>query len=124
MAKRLSARELIERVVDAGSFSSWNTTPLVPAGGIGESYEAELAAAREKSGVDEAVITGEGLIHGRRVAIVACEFRFLAGSIGVAAAHRLVEALERATLEGLPVLAGPSSGAPGCRRGPSRSSPW
>src|SRR5690625_369464 len=110
MAPRLSARELIERVVDAGSFISWDRTPIVPAGGIDESYSAELAAAQEKSGADEAVVTGEGLIHGRRVAVVACEFRFLAGSIGIAAAQRLVEAIERATLEGLPVLAGPSSG--------------
>ncbi|GAA4507094.1 carboxyl transferase domain-containing protein [Brevibacterium yomogidense] len=110
MAKRLSSRELIDRVVDPGSFTSWDTTPIVPAGGIDDDYAAELAAAREKSGVDEAVITGEGLIHGRRVAIVACEFRFLAGSIGTAAAQRLVEAIERATVEGLPVLAGPSSG--------------
>src|SRR5699024_5993901 len=71
---------------------------------------AELAAAADKSGVDEAVITGEGTISGRRVAVVVGEFRFLAGSIGVAAAERLVDAIERATLEGLPLLAGPASG--------------
>ena len=110
MAKRLTARELIERVVDPGSYVSWDREPIVPGAGIDEEYAADLAAAREKSGVDEAVVTGEGLIHGRRVAIVACEFRFLAGSIGTAAAQRLVEAIERATLEGLPVLAGPASG--------------
>ena len=49
-------------------------------------YAAELRAAEEKTGLDESVITGEGLMRGRRVAVVACEFRFLAGSIGVAAA--------------------------------------
>lgn len=110
MAVRLSSLELIERVVDPGSFVSWDSRPIVPGGGIDDDYAAELAAAQQKSGVDEAVITGEGLIHGRRVAVVACEFRFLAGSIGTAAAHRLVEAIERATMENLPVLAGPASG--------------
>ena len=66
--------------------------------------------AREKSGVDEAIVTGEGLLRGRRVAVVAGEFTFLAGSIGVAAADRLTRAVRRATGEGLPLLAAPVSG--------------
>ncbi|GAB3047299.1 carboxyl transferase domain-containing protein [Sediminivirga luteola] len=108
--KRLNARELIEIVVDEGSWRSWDTEPVVPAAGIDEAYAADLARARESSGVDEAVLTGEGTVKGRRVAVVACEFKFLAGSIGVAAAERLVQAIERATVEGLPLLAGTASG--------------
>jgi acetyl-CoA carboxylase beta subunit len=65
--------------------------------------------ARAATGLDEAVLTGEGTVFGRRVA-VACEFDFLAGSIGVAAAERITAAVERATAEGLPLLASPSSG--------------
>ncbi len=42
--------------------------------------------------------------------MVACEFDFLAGSIGVAAAERITAAVERATAERLPLLASPSSG--------------
>ena len=42
--------------------------------------------------------------------IVAGEFGFLGGSIGVVAAEILVAALERATRERLPVLAAPTSG--------------
>ncbi|MFB9776736.1 carboxyl transferase domain-containing protein [Brevibacterium otitidis] len=110
MSSRLSAAELIDLVVDDGTFVSWDEPPITPADGLSEEYAAELAAAAEKSGVDEAVITGEGRIYGRRVAVVACEFRFLAGSIGVAAAERLCRAIERATAEGLPLLAGPASG--------------
>ncbi|QVQ54226.1 acetyl-CoA carboxylase carboxyltransferase subunit alpha/beta [Spiractinospora alimapuensis] len=108
MASRISARQLLERTLDAGSFVSWDSTPLDV--NPSPEYAAELAAARERSGADEAVITGEGLIRGRRVAVVACEFSFLAGSIGVAAAQRLVEAVERATAEGLALLAAPASG--------------
>ncbi|RJK97170.1 acetyl-CoA carboxyl transferase [Vallicoccus soli] len=77
---------------------------------MSEAYRADVAAARERSGLDEALITGEGRIRGRRVAVVACEFSFLAGSIGVAAAERLVRAVERATREGLPLVASPTSG--------------
>ena len=56
------------------------------------------------------MLTGEGTVLGRRVAFVACEFDFLAGSIGVAAAERITAAVERATAEGLPLVASPSSG--------------
>src|SRR3954454_16284546 len=105
---RLSAAELIDLVLGQGSWSSWDVPPSY--GEISEAYADELAAARDKSGVDESVLTGEGLMHGRRVAVVMGEFRFLAGSIGRASADRLVAAIERATREGLPLLAGPISG--------------
>lgn len=67
--------------------------------------KAALAA-----GTDESVLTGEGLLRGRRVAVIACEFGFLAGSIGVAAAERIVAAVECATELGLPLIASPTSG--------------
>jgi acetyl-CoA carboxylase carboxyl transferase subunit beta len=105
---KVSARELIESVVDPGSYVSWDTPPERT--GVSEGYARQLRAAQERSGVDEAVITGEALVRGRRVALAACEFGFLAGSIGVAAARRLVRAIERATAERLPLLASPTSG--------------
>lgn len=103
-----TARELIDRVVEAGSFVCWDTPP--ERGDISPEYVAQLAAAAERSGEDEALITGEALVRGRRVALVAGEFAFLAGSIGVAASRRLIAAVERATAEGLPLLASPTSG--------------
>ncbi|KIH99189.1 acetyl-CoA carboxyl transferase [Streptomonospora alba] len=108
MGRRYGAHELLDKTLDAGSFSSWDSEPLDVAADPG--YAAELAAARERSGCDEAVVTGEGLLRGRRVAVLACEFGFLAGSVGVAAAERLTAAVERATAERLPLLAAPASG--------------
>jgi acetyl-CoA carboxylase carboxyl transferase subunit beta len=105
---RLSAHELIALVLDDGSWSSWDRPP--ERAGVGEEYAAQLARAEEQSGVDESVLTGEGLLRGRRVAVVACEFGFLAGSIGRDAAVRLVAGIERATAEGIPLLAAPNSG--------------
>ena len=107
--RRLTALELADLVLDAGTFVGWDT-PAEQPGPLAPSYAEELAAAREKTGLDEAVITGEGTIHGRRVAVLACEFRFLAGSIGIATAERLVRAIERATSERLPIVAAPTSG--------------
>lgn len=109
MGERLGARQLLDRVLDPGSFASWDGPPGQPADPSPE-YAAELAAAREATGLDESLITGSGRVGGRPVAVVACEFAFLAGSIGVGAAERLVLALERATAEQLPVLAAPTSG--------------
>ncbi|PID96065.1 MAG: acetyl-CoA carboxyl transferase [Actinomycetales bacterium] len=108
-SKRLGARELIEAVVDPGSWASWDA-PALPVAEPGSTYAAELAEAAEQAGTDESVITGEGRIKGRRVALVAGEFRFLAGSIGRAAAERIVLAFERARREELPLFAAPSSG--------------
>lgn len=106
--ERPSARALIDVVLDDGTWQSWDGPATTP--GASAEYAATLERARERSGLDEAVITGEGRIRGRRVAVVACEFAFLAGSIGVAAGQRLVRAVERATRERLPLLASPSSG--------------
>ncbi|MET7302157.1 carboxyl transferase domain-containing protein [Embleya sp. NPDC005575] len=107
--ERVRALDLIERVLDPGSFRGWND-PLPTLAAPDPGYAAELAAARARTGLDEALVTGEGRIHGRRVAVAACEFDFLAGSIGVAGAERLTLAVERATTEGLPLLASPTSG--------------
>lgn len=108
MTRLLSAGELIDLVLDDGSFECWDTPP--PPRARPASYVAELEAARRRTGLDEAVVTGAGRLHGTRVAVMACEFGFLAGSIGVDAAERLTRAVERATRERLPLLAAPASG--------------
>ena len=95
-------------MLDPGSWSRGTPRPAArrPRG----LRRASCAAAAERSRQDESIITGEGRLRGRRVAVVAGEFGFLAGSIGVAAAERLIAAVERATDEGLPLLAAPVSG--------------
>ncbi len=108
MTRRWGARELLDLVLDPGSFASWDepvdTSVHDPA------YRAELEAAAARAGTDESVLTGRGLVRGRPVAVVVNEFRFLGGSIGRAAAHRIVTAVRRATAEGLPLLATTASG--------------
>jgi acetyl-CoA carboxylase carboxyl transferase subunit beta len=105
---RIGAADLRDAALDPGSFRSWDDAPLLV--DADEAYTRELEQARAATGFDEAVLTGEGTVFGRRVAVVACEFDFLAGSIGVAAAERITAAVERATAEKLPLLASPSSG--------------
>ncbi|GJF13029.1 acetyl-CoA carboxylase carboxyltransferase subunit beta [Mycolicibacterium cyprinidarum] len=105
---RIGALTLRDALLDDGSFLSWDEPPLDVA--TSPKYRKELADAAAATGLDEAVVTGEGRVLGRRVALVACEFDFLAGSIGVAAAERITAAVRRATAERLPLLASPSSG--------------
>ena len=107
-SRRPSAAELINAVVDPGTFESWDSTPNQPT--ASQKYLRDLDAASTKSGTDEAVVTGMGKVRGRPVALVVSEFRFLAGSIGQAAIDRVVRSIRRATAEGLPLLAGPASG--------------
>lgn len=106
--RRWGARDLLDLVLDEGSYESWDTP--VDISGHPADYRADLEAAAERAGTDEAVLTGRGTVRGRPVAVVVNEFRFLAGSIGVAAAQRIAGAVRRATAEGLPVLASTSSG--------------
>src|SRR5262245_3219081 len=108
MTRRWGARELLDLVLDPDSFDSWDTP--VDRSGVSDDYLAELRAAEERSGCDESVLTGRGLVRGRPVAVVVNEFRFLAGSIGKAAATRIIAAVQRATAERLPLLATTASG--------------
>ncbi|MBS45248.1 MAG: acetyl-CoA carboxyl transferase [Nocardioides sp.] len=108
---RPTAHDLIDLVLDAGSWTSWDTPPeRTGAATPSSEYAAELAAAAGRAGTDESVVTGEGTLQGRRVAVMLGEFGFLAGSIGRASADRVVTAVRRATARGLPLLAAPVSG--------------
>ncbi|MDH3050994.1 carboxyl transferase domain-containing protein [Gordonia alkanivorans] len=110
---RLSAVDLRDMIVDDGSWESWDTAivrPAVTSDGDDRAYADDLARARERSDSDESVITGRGLIGGRRAAIVLSEFGFLGGSIGRDAGARIVDAIGRATRERIPLIALPASG--------------
>lgn len=114
---RASANRLIDMFVDAGSWVSWDRPTVDPP--VKAGYAAELARARAKTGLDEAVLTGEATICGRRIAMLLCDFGFLGGSIGVAAGERLTAAIRRATAERLPLVALPTSGGTRMQEGAS-----
>src|SRR2546423_12186793 len=99
----LSGRDLI-RLVLGDTFVSWDAA--VDHSRVVPEYAAQLVAARERSGVDEAVVTGAGEIDGTAVAVIAGELAFLGGSIGRATARRIVDAVGRATRATPPLLAG------------------
>lgn len=54
--------DLIEIVLDAQSFESWDE--LIDISGHSDAYREELERAAIRSGFDEAVLTGRGLVRG------------------------------------------------------------
>lgn len=101
---RLEAGKRLEMVLDEGSFQEWNhglktTNPLDFDG-----YPAKIEALQAKTGLDEAVVTGEGMIHGQRLAVGVCDSRFLMGSMGQVVGEKITRMFERATAEKMPVV--------------------
>ncbi len=74
------------------------------------SYAGDLRRAEGLSGCDESVLTGRICIGAVPCAVIAWEFAFLGGSVGVDTAARIVAAIRRATAEGLPLVSLPRSG--------------
>lgn len=107
--RRLGGTEFVEQFLDAGSFRHWDRPVPVPPG-ADSAYLADLARARDRSGADESVLTGEGTLDEIPVAVLASEFAFLGGSIGTSAAERIVAAIEEAGRRSLPLVAATASG--------------
>ena len=101
---RVHAYRRIEMVTDAGSFEEWDTglatrNPLKYKG-----YPEKLEGLKEKTGLDEAVITGKAKIKGSETVIGVCDGRFLMASMGEVVGEKIARAVERATKEKLPVI--------------------
>ncbi|MDA0270378.1 MAG: acetyl-CoA carboxylase carboxyl transferase subunit beta [Chloroflexi bacterium] len=109
----LSAREWIDLLFDAGSFDEQFTgipTPDPLHFEDSQPYPERLAEAREKSGGDEAVLTGAAKIGGTPVIVAVSDFRFIGGSMGFAVGQRVAHAMDRAGSGKIPFLAVTCSG--------------
>ncbi len=101
---RVHAYRRIEMIADSGSFEEWNkdmpfSNPLDFPG-----YEKKVQAAREKSRLEEAVVTGKCAVDGNPAVIGVCDARFIMSSMGHVVGEKITAAVERATREQLPVI--------------------
>lgn len=101
---RVHAYRRIEMVIDEGTFEEWDkeiafSNPLDFPG-----YEKKIEAAKEKSKLNEAIVTGTGEICGQKTVIGVCDARFLMSSMGHNVGEKITNAVERATAEKLPVI--------------------
>ena len=75
-----------------------------------ESYKDRLKSAKEKTNLDEAVITGIGKIEGHEVATAIMDFEFMGGSMGSVVGEKVTRMMEEAAEKKIPMLAITSSG--------------
>ena len=107
---RMHAYRRIEMLIDEGTFEEWDKEMSVVNPLAFPGYDGKVEAAREKTDLNEAVVTGKGKIHGYETVIAVCDSRFLMSSMGHNMGEKIARAVERATEERLPVIIYAASG--------------
>jgi len=101
---RLSARDRIALVLDEDSFQEYyediySQDPLnFP------NYIDKISRARAKTGLNEAIIIGEGTLEGYPVVIGVMDFSFMGGSMGSVVGEKVTLAIEKAIESKKPLL--------------------
>ena len=101
---RVHAYRRIEMLVDDGSFIEWNKTMPISNPLDFPDYETKLEEERQKSKLNEAVVTGEATIGNVRTAIAVCDARFMMSSMGRVVGEKITAAVEKATEEKMPII--------------------
>lgn len=108
----LGSRERVDLLADPNSFEEVDAG-LTSANPLGfEKYDEKIASLREKTGMDDAVLTGRLSIGNQPAMIAVMDFRFFAGSMGSVVGEKITRAVETAIAEkrGM-VIVSASSGA-------------
>ncbi len=110
---RINARTRIKQLFDENSFEELfsEIKPTDPLNFVDtEPYKDRLKRAHEKTGLDEAVVTGIGTIGSNKVACAIMDFDFMGGSMGSVVGEKVTRIIEKAIELRLPVLTITSSG--------------
>ncbi|HZT50159.1 MAG TPA: acetyl-CoA carboxylase, carboxyltransferase subunit beta [Hyphomicrobiaceae bacterium] len=76
----------------------------------GKRYSDRLKAMKAETELDDAVLVGEGKLEGQHVVAAAQDFRFMAGSLGMAAGEAVVTGMMRAVERRSPFILFAASG--------------
>lgn len=107
---QMTAYERIEALIDEGTFEEWDKdliseNPLQFPG-----YLEKLQKDIEKTGINEAVVTGKGQINGFPTAIAVMDAHFRMGSMGSVVGEKIARAIENANEEQIPFIIFTASG--------------
>ena len=96
--------EEFQQIADPGTFEEWDAglpqeNPLHYKG-----YKEKIEGLQEKTGLDEAILTGKAEIDGNPTVLGVCDSRFMMASMGSVVGEKITRAVERATRERLPVV--------------------
>jgi propionyl-CoA carboxylase beta chain len=92
---KLTARERIELLLDAGSFVETDALALHRASGFGVEDERYPG---------DGVVTGHGTVEGRPVCVFSQDFTVLGGSLGEVFAEKIVKVMDLAVRMGVPLV--------------------
>ncbi len=109
----LTAMQRIDQLVDDGTFQEIDAGPTSadPLGFVANRpYPETLAAARERTGLPEAIVTGRARIGGHNAVVGAMDFRFVAASMGSVVGEKVTRAFELAERERRPLVLVTASG--------------
>jgi acetyl-CoA carboxylase carboxyl transferase subunit beta len=110
---RISARERIALLTDPGTFEE-HQTGLTSADPLrfkdSKKYPDRVKAARQKTGFEDAVVSGIARIDGLPAVLCVFEFAFLGGSMGSVVGEKLTRAIELGIDKSLPVIIVSASG--------------
>lgn len=101
---RVNAMERIKMIADPDTFEQWDMNLTSENSLNYRGYEEKLQVLREKTGLDEAVVTGKVKIDGREAVLAVCDGRFMMASMGKVVGEKITRAVERATEANLPVI--------------------
>ena len=109
----LGARDRIESLADEGSFQEHDAEMLsvdsLKFRGVA-TYQDRLETYRKKTGLKDAVITGDATIGGCPVGIAVMDFNFIAATMGSVVGEKITRTIERATQNRWPVIIVSASG--------------
>ena len=110
---RPTALERLAWTFDDGMFNRIEL-PKVPADPIKfrdqKRYTDRLREAREKTGLEDAIVVAHGLVGGQRMVVAAMAFEFMGGSMGSAVGEGIIAAARLAVLQDSPLVIFTSSG--------------
>ncbi len=106
----LSAWERIESLFDEDTFKEWdaNITSSNPLNF--PEYEEKVLKDCEKTGLNEGVVTGKGMINGQETAFAVMDSYFRMGSMGSVVGEKIARSVENARKESLPFIIFTASG--------------
>ncbi len=110
---RLTCHERLNITVDADSFIEIDYD-LSPADSLDftdiKAYKDRIVEANKKTGLNDAIITGEAKINGSDVAIGIMDFGYMGGSMGAVVGEKITRCIELATKKQIPAIIMSSSG--------------
>lgn len=104
---QMTSSERIDHLIDSGSWRPFDETvsPCDPLEFRDQkAYTERLKEAQERTGLQDAVQTGTGMLDGIPIALGVMDFNFMGGSMGSVVGEKITRLIEYATQEGLTLI--------------------